>query len=71
MGLFPAKMLEATIISPKEDFSKMIIKIAETEKMMVKDNVSVEDLDDYYPTSRLEKLRSLEISYKDLLDFIP
>ena len=59
MGLFPAKMLEATIISPKEDFSKMVIKIAETEKLMVKDNVSIEDLNDNYRNHLFKKISKL------------
>ncbi len=71
MGLFPAKMLEATIIAPLDDFANLVVKIAETEKLMIKDNVSVEDVDEFYPSSRLEKLKSIEMAYKELLEFIP
>ncbi|MHA1198725.1 MAG: V-type ATP synthase subunit I [Candidatus Heimdallarchaeaceae archaeon] len=71
MGLFPAKMLEATIITPKDDFAKLIVKLAETEKLMIKENIAFENLEVFYPASKLEKLRSFETIYKDLIELIP
>ncbi len=71
MGLFPAKMLEATIITPIDDFAKVIVKLAETEKLMIKESITLENVEDFYPASRLEKLRSMETAYKDLIELIP
>jgi len=71
MGLFPAKMLEATIITPIEDYRNLVVKIAETERFMVKESISIENLDECYSSSKLEKLRVYETSYKDLIELIP
>jgi V/A-type H+-transporting ATPase subunit I len=71
MGLFPAKMLEATIITPINDYTELVVKIAETEKFMIKDNISIENLDEFYSSSKLEKLRVYETAYKDLIELIP
>ncbi|MCE7738222.1 MAG: hypothetical protein GPJ50_02485 [Candidatus Heimdallarchaeota archaeon] len=71
MGLFPDKMLEATIITPKELFPQVVIKIAETESLMVKHNISIKGLEDFYPSSKMEKIRQLESAYKDFVIQIP
>ena len=71
MGLFPAKMLEATIITPIDDFSKVMVKIAETEKLMAKEIISLDDIEEYQPSSKLETIRTMKIEYKDLIDLIP
>ncbi len=71
MGLFPAKMLEATIIVPSEDFEKVVVSVAETESLMVKENISIEGLEVFYPSSKMEKLRRLESAYNDLVSQVP
>lgn len=71
MGLFPDKMLKATIITPKEVFPQVVIRIAETESLMVKHNISIEGLEDFYPSSKMETIRHLESAYKDLIVQIP
>ena len=71
MGLFPAKMLETTLIIPTEDFEKVVVKIAETERLMVKENISLEGLEIVYPSSKMELLRRLESSYNELISQVP
>ncbi|MHA1345735.1 MAG: V-type ATP synthase subunit I [Candidatus Heimdallarchaeaceae archaeon] len=71
MGLFPQTMLKATIITPMEEFPKLIIQLAETEKFMPKETTIDEDLEDYYPTIKLDSIRRIESSFEDLLKTLP
>ncbi|MHA1201050.1 MAG: V-type ATP synthase subunit I [Candidatus Heimdallarchaeaceae archaeon] len=71
MGLFPQTMLKATIIVPIEDFPKLIIQLAETEKFMPKETTIDEDLEDYFPTTKLDSIRRIESSFEDLLKTLP
>ncbi len=71
MGLFPQTMLKATIIVPIEDFPKLIIQLAETEKFMPKETTIDEELEDYFPTTKLDTIRQIESSFEDLLKLLP
>ncbi|MCK5140853.1 MAG: hypothetical protein KAQ70_01550 [Candidatus Heimdallarchaeota archaeon] len=71
MGLFPQTMLKATIIVPIEDFPRLIIQLAETEKFMPKETTIDEELEDYYPTTKLDSIRRIESSFEDLLKTLP
>ena len=71
MGLFPQTMLKATIIVPIEDFPRLIIQLAETEKFMPKDTTIDEELEDYFPTTKLDSIRRIESSFEDLLKTLP
>jgi len=71
MVLFPQTMLKATIIVPLEDFPKLIIKLAETEKFMPKETIIDEELEDYFPTTKLDSIRLIENSFEDLLKTLP
>ena len=71
MGLFPKSMLETTLITPIEDFPKLIVALAESEKFMPREILSIEDLDNFYSPSKLDTIRQLESSYEDLIAFIP
>ncbi|MCK5304455.1 MAG: hypothetical protein KAJ72_04335, partial [Candidatus Heimdallarchaeota archaeon] len=71
MGLFPQTMLKATIIVPIEDFPRLIIQLAETEKFMPKETTIDEELEDYFPTTKLDSIRRIESSFEDLLKTLP
>lgn len=71
MSLVPKTMLEATIITPIEDFPKIVVVLAETEKFMPRESISIEELEDYCNPSRLDKIRQLENAYNDLVSSIP
>ena len=55
MGIFPSTMLETTIITPIEDFPKVSVCLAESEKFMPKEILSIEELENYYPETKLER----------------
>jgi len=64
-------MLEATIITPIEDFPKVSVRLAESEKFMSKEFLSIEELENYYPETKLDTLRQLEVAYEDFIKSIP
>ncbi|MCG3223926.1 MAG: hypothetical protein H7647_05635, partial [Candidatus Heimdallarchaeota archaeon] len=71
MGLFPQTMLKATIIVPIEDFPRLIIQLAETENFMPKETTIDEELEDYFPTTKLDSIRRIESSFENLLKTLP
>ncbi len=71
MGLLPKTMLETTIITPIEDFPKLIVALAESEKFMPREILSIEDLENFYSPTKLDNIRQLESSYEDLISMIP
>ena len=71
MSLVPKTMLEATVITPLEDFPKLIVVLAESEKFMPREILSIEDLDNYYSPKKIDSVRHLETSYEDLIKLIP
>ena len=71
MVLFPQTMLKTTIITPIEDFPKLLLQLAETDKFMPRETSMDEELEDYYPISKLDSLRRMETSIEDLLKLLP
>ncbi len=71
MSLFPQPMLETTIITPIEDFPRVVVNLAETEKFMPKEITSIEEVEEFYHSSKLDSIRQIEASYNDLFKLMP
>ena len=65
MGLIPSIMYEALVITPIEDFPKVVIELAETERFMPTEALQIEGLEEYCSSARIDTIRKIEQDYFD------